>query len=94
MFWEPGAPGFPGKCKLDLMTYSQVYAVLTRTPQAKKDLLKITDDPILRDMANRTPVTESDWEDGARVEKRLNANTLPYYYVLRGNTGGDVGRKR
>jgi hypothetical protein len=94
MFWQPGPPGYPGKCKLDLMTYGQLFAVLTRTPQARKDLLAITDDPTLVALANTTPVTESDWEDGARVMKRLGANSLPYYYVMRGNTGGDVGRSR
>lgn len=95
MFWQPGPPGYPGKCKLDLMTYGQLWAVLTRTPQAKKDLLKITDDPILIMMANNIPVTESDWEDGARVEKRLNANSLPYYYQMMGNIDGTPnGRPR
>src|SRR5574343_1539119 len=42
IWYEPSAPGFPGKCKLDLMTYEQVYAVLVRVPCAKADLLRIT----------------------------------------------------
>jgi len=94
MFWEIAAPGYPGKCKLDLMTYGQVYAVLTRTSQAKKDLLRITDDPNLIALANTTPVVESDWDDSARVMKRLEANSLPMYYVLHGNFDGTPGRTR
>lgn len=88
MFWELGGVGFPGRCKLDLMTYDQVYHVLRRVPAAKAHLLAITTDPILRRMAYETKLTESDGDDDARAAARINANTLPFYTVLKGNQGG------
>jgi hypothetical protein len=88
IFWQTSPPGFPGKCKLDLMTYGQVYAVLRRTPRAKIDLLKITSDTTLVALANTTPVTESDLDESERVMKRLGANTLPYYTIFKGKIGG------
>jgi hypothetical protein len=51
IFFVPRAPGFPGRCVLDELTFEQVESVLQRVPCAKKDLMRITDDPILLAMA-------------------------------------------
>lgn len=77
-----------GKCKLDQLTYEQVQYILSRVPQAKKDLLRITTDPKLLDLANSTkPINQEALDDAAAV-KRLHRNTLPFYTVLRGNLNG------
>lgn len=88
IWFEPGPPGYPGKCKLDLMTYEQVHRVLQRVPYAKAQLLKITSDECLIRLANNTKLIVPPQEASQLVERRLNANTIPYYTVLRGNTDG------
>lgn len=91
IWFQPGPPGYPGKCKLDLMTYGQVHRVLQRVPCAKRDLLRITTDQCLVRLANSTPLIVPDQEDNRIAQQRLLRNSLPYYTVLRGNVGGDPG---
>ena len=91
IWFQPGPPGYPGKCKLDLMTYGQVHRVLQRVPCAKRDLLRITTDQCLIRLANTTPLIVPPQEDNRVAQQRLLRNSLPYYTVLRGNTGGDPG---
>lgn len=91
IWYQPGPPGHPGKCKLDLMTYEQVYKVLQRVPIAKRDLLRITTDQILIRLANTTAIIVPIQEDDRIAQKRLLANSLPYYTVLRGNVDGTPG---
>jgi hypothetical protein len=76
-----------GKCKLDQLTYSTVIYILSRNRNAKADLLRITSDPCLIQIANRTGLVVPTIEDSARVEARLNnpAQTLPFYTLFRGN---------
>jgi len=89
IFYQPGAPGSHGRCILDELTYEQVYLVLERTPKAKKDLLRITDDPILIAMANDSRVVEDPIDEDERMRKRLHRNSLPLYSsVLNGNFDG------
>jgi hypothetical protein len=88
IWFEPGPPGHAGKCKLDLMTYEQVHAVLSRYPCAKAHLLRITSDPCLIRLANTTKLRMAEIESNKMCTDRINANTLPYYTVLRGNTDG------
>jgi hypothetical protein len=90
IWFEPGPPGFPGKCKLDLLTYDQVYAVLQRVPQAKADLMRITNDPCLLALARETSLIEPQADDDQRAADRINANPLPYYTFFRGNIYGDI----
>ena len=79
-----------GKCKLDQLTFEQVYFVLQKNPKAKADLLRITTDPTLIQLANETRPINQDAIDDRRAEKIINGNTLPFYTVLRGNTDGSV----
>ena len=88
IWFEPGPPGHAGKCKLDNLTYEQDWLVLSRVPEAKKDLLRITSDPCLVRLANTTKLRVPEIEDNKRAADRINANTLPYYTVLRGNVDG------
>ncbi len=84
------APGFPGRCILDELTYDEVYDVLRRNPKAAEDLMRITNNPKLLALAREVKLSQTDQEDAEQAAKRLNANTLPFYTVMRGNMGGGV----
>lgn len=81
IWFTPGPPGFPGKCKLDELTYDQVEFVLSKNPSAKRDLLRITTDPNLIRLANETKMVGSDQQDSERFAERLHRNSLPIYTV-------------
>ncbi len=88
IWFQPGPPGYPGKCKLDLLTYSDVFAVLQRVPCARVDLLRITSDACLIKLAETTPLCQDEKEANAIAEKKINSNTLPFYTVFRGRIDG------
>lgn len=90
IWFQLRAPGYPGRCILDELTYDQVYEVLRRNPNAARDLMRITTDPKLLSLAREVKLTESPQDDDARAEKLIDKNTLPYYTVMKGNTGGDI----
>lgn len=77
-------------CRLDELTYGQVYYILVRNPDAKRDLLKITDDPALVALANQSSLMMDEKEDNAQSAARINnpKHTLPYYTLFKGNPGG------
>ena len=77
------------RCRLDLMTYDQVWEVLTRVPNAKSDLLKITDDQCLIFLANRSKLLVDEKEDNLLVMRKFN-RAIPYYTLMRGNTDGSI----
>jgi hypothetical protein len=85
-----------GVCKLDQLTYCQVWAVLERVPRAKADLLKITTDPTLISLANDSRLVSDEIESDQAAADMINkgkgtgAGTLPFYTVLRGNTDGSI----
>lgn len=91
MFWREGPPGFPGSSPLDLMTYGQVAYILRRNPRAKADLLRITDDRCLVLLANSIALSIPDDVDNQIAVDRLQANSLPFYTVFKGNPGGMLG---
>ena len=80
-----------GACKLDTLTYDQVYFVLERNPKAKKDLLRITNDPCLIELATNSNLIRDPIEDGESVARVINnpAQTLPFYTLFRGNMNGN-----
>jgi hypothetical protein len=92
IWFVPRAPGYPGRCILDELTYEEVYEVLRRVPRAKADLIRITNDPTLLQLAQTTQLARSPQDEADMVQKRLNRNTLPFYTLFRGNVGGDPGR--
>jgi hypothetical protein len=85
-----------GVCKLDQLTYDQVWMVLQRVPRAKADLQKITKDPTLLSLANDARLISDPLDDDKAAADLINkgrgtgAGTLPYYTVLRGNTDGSI----
>jgi len=79
-----------GKCKLDELTYEQVWMVLLRSPDAKRDLQRITSDPVLLTLANNTQLITDEIEDDRQAAKRIDGKGLPYYQLFRGNIDGSV----
>lgn len=94
IWYVPDQPGYDCKCKLDQMTYGQVIRVLESVPYAARQLAAITDDPCLLMLSRTIKLKIPEQEDDAIAQNRINRNTLPYYTLFRGNTGGDPGRRR
>ena len=95
VFFVPRAPGYPGKCMLDEMTFEQVSLTIQRVPGAKEDLMRITDDPLLLAMARNSQLVVDPIDEDEQMRKRLHRNSLPYYTVFAGNTDGSPnGRLR
>jgi hypothetical protein len=91
VWFQSGAPGFPGKCRIDDLTYGEVVYILSKNPFAKRDLLRITTDPNLVRLANESRMIESEGKDNERAADRVNANTLPFYTVFKGlDWGGGI----
>lgn len=81
-----------GQCRLDQLLYDQVYFVLQKNPHAKRDLLRVTTDEILRWLANNTKLIQSEIQSDQRPYNVINnpKHTLPFYTLFRGNIGGNV----
>lgn len=81
-------------CRLDELTYADVAYILSRNPKAKSDLYKITTDPNLLALANTVRLLPDPKADGEIAARRINnpAQTLPFYTLFRGNTGGRPGK--
>ena len=80
-----------GRCKLDNLTYDQVYFVLQRNPNAKNDLLRVTTDPNLIDLANHSSLIQDPIEMDLSPYRVINnpKNTLPFYTLFKGNMNGN-----
>jgi hypothetical protein len=85
-----------GVCKLDQLTYDQVWAVLERVPRAKADLMKITTDPTLLSLARDAKLVSDEIESDEAASDLINkgrgsgAGTLPYYTLIKGNSDGSI----
>lgn len=90
IWFRPGYNGHQGACKLDQLTYGQVIRVLRTVPCAGADLLKITDDPCLVELANKVKLIVPEKEQNAILSKRMSKGSLPYYTLFKGNTGGSI----
>lgn len=76
-----------GKCKLDELTFDQVYFILQRNPSAKKDLLRVTTNQELIQLATYSQLIKDPIEDDMRPYRLVNnpAQTLPFYTLFKGN---------
>lgn len=77
----------PGVCMLDSMTDEQIIYCLERDEQARADLLVVTTDEHLLDMARnipRLPVHEENDRDQAQLNTPHNPGSIPFYAVFRG----------
>ena len=86
--WVEGADenGEGGICLLDTMKDCQVIYSLERDELARQDLLRVTSDAHLLELANTVPPLPTT-EEGDDLQKKLNRNaqSLPFYNQFRGN---------
>jgi hypothetical protein len=79
-----------GQCRLDQMTYEQVVRVLAHNPGAGQQLIAITDDTTLHSLANTVGLVLDPLEDDDNARRRIDANSLQFYTLFRGNIDGSV----
>lgn len=78
------AAGKRGICMLDTMSREQIIHVLQHNPWAKDDLLRVTTNQTLIDLANSVKILDP--RNQADVKTRQSARQgLPYYNVFKGN---------
>jgi len=84
---SPGDENAPGVCMLDTMCDSEIVYCLQRDDQARADLLKVTSDPHLLELARSTPrlptVEEADAEQ-ALLNRPNDPSSIPFYSIFRG----------
>jgi hypothetical protein len=76
-----------GVCMLDTMCEEQVIESLRRDEQAREDLLKVTSDPRLLELARtvpRLPVVETMDAEQAYLNRSNTAESIPFYAIFRG----------
>jgi hypothetical protein len=76
-----------GVCMLDTMCDEQVINSLLRDDQARADLLKITSDPHLLELARTTPrlpVVETMDAEQAFLNRSNTPESIPFYAIFRG----------
>jgi hypothetical protein len=78
--------GEGGICLLDTMTESQIIYSLQRDETARADLLRVTSDPHLVELANTIPRLPT-VEEGDKLQTSMNRNaqSLPFYTLFKGN---------
>ncbi len=97
VWFTPPPKGFTqgvGRCILDELTFAEVYTVLIRNPNAKKDLLRITDNEDLRILANNSQLIQDPLDADLRATNLINKgkNSLPVYTLFNGNIDGSIGQ--
>lgn len=84
---NPGSENAPGICLLDTLTEAQVIDIVERDEQARKDLLRVTSDPRLLEIAVKTKRLTTA-EEADLQQKWVNKNEAPagnpFYAVFRG----------
>jgi hypothetical protein len=79
-----------GKCKLDELTWQDLFFILERIPVARRDLCRITTEKQLHLLARESSMVTDIIEDDQRSTDLINENTIPTYTVFKGNIGGDI----
>ena len=84
---NPGSENAPGICLLDTLTEAQVIDIVERDERARADLLRVTSNPRLLEIAAKTKrLTTS--EEADLQQKWVNKNEAPagnpFYAVFRG----------
>lgn len=77
----------PGICLLDTMSEAQVISTLEHDEKARADLLTVTSDPALLELAKtipRLPVVEEMDAEQAQHNRTNEPASLPFYAVFRG----------
>lgn len=76
-----------GVCMLDTMCDAEIIHSIERDDQARTDLLKITSDPHLLELARtipRLPTVEMTDAEQAQVNQPNNSGSIPFYSIFRG----------
>lgn len=83
--WVEGADadGNGGICLLDTMEEYQVIQSLHRSQRSHDDLLRVTSDARLRELAVTVPIYPQEVE-GDQLQTKVNENTIPFYSLFRG----------
>lgn len=84
--WVEGEyPETGAVCMLDNLTIASISEILTRDPRARQDLVKVTSNPYLRDLAAQVPQLSTQ-DDGDRVQKQASQilGAGPFYTLFRG----------
>lgn len=77
--------GNGGICMLDTMTEAQIVGVIQCNDRAREDLLKVTSDPCLRELAVRVPrLSTVEPADQLQQETNRHKDSIPFYTVFRG----------
>lgn len=78
-----------GQCRLDQLTYEQVYYILQHNRSAKRDLLRATSNPALVYLAHQTQLI-MDEKDETVTQRLINnpSKTLPFYTLMKGRIDG------
>lgn len=78
-------PDASGICLLDTMTECQVIYTLERDARARQDLLRVTTDPRLLELARTvTPLATSEFADDLQSSINKNAESIPFFTVFKG----------
>lgn len=84
---ERADPGAVGVCLLDTLTEEQVIHILERDDKAKADLLLVTSDPRLLELARiipRLPTIEQEDRDQYLINRPQSPSSIPFYALFRG----------
>lgn len=83
--WVEGADaeGNGGICLLDTLEECDVIQSLHRSQRAHDDLMRVTSNERLRELALTVPLYPQT-NDGDNLQKEVNQNTIPFYAVFRG----------
>lgn len=76
-----------GVCMLDTMCDAEIINSIERDEQARQDLLQITSDPHLLELARtvpRLPTVELVDAEQAQVNQANNSGSIPFYSIFRG----------
>ena len=79
-YWYEG-----GVCQLDLVTKDQFINSIQRSPQARRDLPKITSCFEMLKLLEEVPLLPTEQEDDVTQRELNRADCLPFYTVYRGN---------
>ena len=84
---SPNDVNAPGVCALDTLCDEQIIYILERDEKARADLLKVTTDPHLIELANtvpRLPTVEQADVEQSLVNQPNNSGSIPFYAIFRG----------
>lgn len=88
---ERGDENAIGICLLDTMSEPQVIHVVERDETARQDLLRVTTDPRLQEIARtvpRLPTYEESDEQQKDINRSYTAASIPFYAIFQGRTPG------